>query len=439
MGAVSLISIFMIINSHLVATEIVTIYPTCAGISSYCITLAEYSPSSADSIEITLLPGSHVLRSPIQIVNKQSFSLQGPSSGVGNPTITCLQTDSISFQVDRITNISINNVVFVQCYIVGTGNNAVSISDTVFHSSRPHSGGVLKMTSGSNVTISRTTFQYLQVSVERGSVLEIRSINHLEVNSCNFSNITISNYSSVLELGSVNKALVVGCNFQKITLNLFGFVIEFYGKHISIFGSMFTRNTGHHQFGSIMRLEQQRTAIVSCSIFSYNYFSYRFNTLIEVHVRGGRNSLPSVSRIDATATISNCTFAHNNFGNFSSAIECERTCLIISSVFKNNSLQAHGDLIDLSDTTRYDCYDGDYIGHKTQYAILASLFAQNNFGQHSDILYSPQENTIVDCSSFPGAFPRSQTMNSIACNQLLYIGESGVCNACQGRVILIVH
>ena len=428
MGTVSLISIFMIINSHLVATEIVTIYPTCAGISSSCITLAEYSPSIADSIEITLLPGSHVLRAPMQIVNKQSFSLQGPSSGVGNPTITCLQTDSIYFQVDRITNISVNNVVFVQCYIVGTGNNAVSISDTVFHSSRPHSGGVLKITSGSNVIISRTTFQNLQVR----SVLEIRSINHLEVNSCNFSNITISNYSSVLELRSV-KALVVECNFQKITLNLFGFVIEFHGKHISIFGSTFTRNTGHHQFGSIMRLNQQRTAIVSCSIFSYNYFSYRFNTLIEVHVRGGRNSL---SRIDATATISNSTFTHNNFGNFSSAIECESTCLIISSVFKNNSLQAHSDLIDLSDATRYDCYDGDYIGRKTQYAILASLFAQNNFGQYSDILNSPRENTIVDCSSFPGAFHRSQTLNSIACNQLLYIGESGVCNACQGRVIL---
>ena len=361
------------------ALGIVTISPSCGNISSSCITLAEYSPSSADSIELSLLPGDHMLGSSLRIMNKQSFSLQGPSSGLSIPTITCSQSGYI-VQVDHITNISISNLVFVQCYVAGTGNNAVSISDTVFHTSPPRGGRALQITSSGNVSISGTIFQNFSMY---GSLLAFYTINHLEVNYCNFSNITTS---VVLQLNQINKVLIVRSGFRGITLNGGGRIIYLGnsighislstflnnsigrqaqivyadGKHISIFGSTFAGNIEHYRYGSIVSLRHSDGhSVISCSTFSYNYCRYAC-TLVEV--RKAQNSL---SNIDATTTISNSTFAHNNFENYSSAVECGTNCLIISSVFKNNSLQYASYIIDLYDTC-------------AEVNILASQFYHNH-------------------------------------------------------------
>ena len=425
-----------IFTIHL-ALGIVTVSPSCGNISSSCITLAEYSPSSADSIELSLLPGNHMLGSSLRIMNKQSFSLQGPSSGLSIPTITCSQSGYI-VQVDHITNVSIGNLVFVQCYVVGTGNNVVSISDTVFHT-LPRGGRALQITSSGNVSISGTIFQNFSMY---GSLLAFYTINHLEVNYCNFSNITTS---SVLHLNQINKVLIVRSGFRGITLNRGGRIIYLGnsighislstflnnsigqqaqivyadGKHISIFGSTFAGNIERYRSSSIVALRHSDGhSAISCSTFSHNYCRY---ACALVEVRKAQNSL---SNIDATTTISNSTFAQNSLGNHSSAVECGTTCLIISSVFKNNSLRYASYIIDLDDTC-------------AEVKILASQFYQNYFYPYSNLFLRDVDggrNIVTDCTYFTAFTGRSQStiMNNTACNQLLEIGERGLCDDCQG-------
>lgn len=457
MGGIALFSLFMIIDIHLgMAAEVIsTISPSCDHVPSPpCVTLAQYVPSTSDNITVVLLHGDHILRSSVRIENKESFSLQGfHGLSSSRPVITCSQSSSADFELIRTNNFTLKDVILVRCYmnVVGTSNSIVGISNTDFHASHQDGRG-LSIMSHSYVSIAGTTFHGHRAGLNHVSPLELNNMNYLEVSHCNFTDITTSIFSSVIELSQINDVNITWCNFKNMTVNRAGSIVELrnsigqlsccifknnmvgrqatiidvFGMHASIINSTFTNNIGTQEHGSIVDIEHldEQNSIISCSTFSNNNFPNRHNRLIKVSDLNYR----SRSSIGGTMSISNSTFASNSMGNHSEIIECATTCTIISSVFKFNAVAMYGDYIRYDDRDYFDCYDGDYIGRKTQLSILASRFVHNYAGQYTNLISG--ENVVIDCTYF-SAPVRQNLVDSAACNELLEVGAACE-NNCEG-------
>ena len=237
---------------------------------------------------------------------------------------------------------------------------------------------------GDTIGVTNTTFSH-NIIDDHGYVVELQQTTSAQISWCEFENNFIGRYANVLSFDG-DTIGVTNTTFSHNILDDYGYVVEL--RLLSIFGH------------------------ISCSTFWNNSFIDYSRVL---YVRSG-----------SIISISNSTFILNRQigGRYGDILYCTSSCIVISSVFKNNSIGDRGDIVNSNSQT----------------SIFASEFAHNSIGQYGKLIARDVE---IDCTLFlnnsfwdPSSNNAVVSKNSQVCNNLFVIGEraTSTCSDCEGKI-----
>ena len=432
------ILILLIWSIHLGVAENIIISPLCVFNSPpSCVTLSQYiSSNNRVAASLVLLPGVHLLISPLRVQNSEFVYLQGQGQS-DQVTVSCNSSPSPDVEFVQVNEVAISNLVFVQCSVNITGSlsSTVSISYAEFRGSRIDRG--LSIVGSNNVNISHSVFQnhrsnsytvilyFSQINNLKLShciirdihahrqFIEFRGIDKTEIFRCNFTNNTIMGYYSIVDIRQTTSAQISCCVFENNYIGPYASGLSFDGDTIGVTNTTFSHNT-IDDYGNIVELHLSSIfGHISCCTFLNNSFIEDYSEVLLV-------------RPGSIISISNSTFTLNRQigGRNGRILFCYSSCTVISSVFKNNSVGYRGDMV------------WTIFG---QTSIFASEFAHNSIGVDGDLIAG---NAVIDCTLiFNNSFwdPLSHNnvvlRNSRTCKQLLVIGERAIstCSDFEGK------
>ena len=433
MGSLKIVLLILLIWSiHLGVAENIIISPFCVFNSPpSCVTLSQYiSSNNRAAASLVLLPGFHFLISPLRVQNSEFVYLQGQGQS-DQVTVSCNSSSSPDVEFVQVNEVSISNLVFVQCSVNITGSLSSTVSISYAEFRGPHIDRGFSIVGSNNVSISHSIFQNHQSNSYTVVLYYFNQINNLKLSHCMIRDIQV--YRLFIGFRGINKTEIFQCNFTNNTMGYYSIVdfrqttsvrisccafennyigryasanvLYFDGDTIGVTNTTFSNNIFDNG-GNIANIHLSSIfGHISCSTFRNNSFSEDNSEVIGVY----RGSI----------SISNSTFTLNRLmGDYGDILYCSSSCTVISSVFKNNSVGRYG-----------------YIARGV--SIFASEFAHNSVRRH----LITGINIVVDCTLFlNNSFwnPSSLVVlrNSEACNQLLVIGEraTSTCSDCEGKI-----
>ena len=301
---------------HLKAEES-TISPNCLPISTTCITLSDFEPSSSNNLTLTLVTGVHSLDS-LRISNRNVFSLTGEGQLT---TINC--TLGRNLIIRRVSSVFISRITFIGCNLRIESSNDTNISHSNFFSS---SNGVLEFVNGANVKIDSSVFGNNQPSSRGQEVIEFVRTTGIEVTRCIFYNNNASSSGSVVAVSSASTGFIACSNFTDNIVDSFNSVVQIgSGSLLYIANSSFIGNRGTSSFSAIIWLSSNiDTVTIISSIFRYNTAVNSFGGIVYIN-NGG------------TVTILASEFSHNRNGGSINSRRGRGSVTVDCTRFLNNS------------------------------------------------------------------------------------------------------
>ena len=155
------------VRFQLVTSQNCSVYDITPGSTCHtqsCLTLSEFATTSNFStlscVHLNLLPGEHNLTISASIENIQTFSLRGNST-TGNTTVTCdIVDDSESFRFDKMSEVYIHGVTFMNCDIHITSVEFFTVESCTFTSD--DAGDTALLFVNTTADISFAVFSQLQ-------------------------------------------------------------------------------------------------------------------------------------------------------------------------------------------------------------------------------------------------------------------------------------